>query len=177
MSRNTLRSIMLFLCVLILLSACAHAWDGKRKGVVFGGSIGAATMPEFLKYDYSSYRIIQVGTELSFGYAPTDQLQFNYAGRSLWFPVWAIVSSPALAVTYYLKPEAPSVYFTAGGGLSMIAVGPFLATSELGANAFGGVGYEFYPGMRVALEYTHNWWEDFDVKIDDIRLCVGLLAY
>jgi hypothetical protein len=116
MSRQMLRTLGLSLLLVMLLAACGHAWDGKRKGLVFGASVGPATIPEFLRYSYSSYRILQVGTELAVGYAPTDQIQINYAGRSLWFPIWAMVSSPSVAATYYLKPEAPSFFLTTGGG-------------------------------------------------------------
>jgi hypothetical protein len=67
--------------------------------------------------------------------------------------------------------------FTAGGGLAAISYGPYLLVGEPGANVFGGVGYEWARGWRVSLEYTHYWWEDFDERVDDVRICVGLLGY
>jgi hypothetical protein len=168
---------MWLLAFVIVLSACAYALDGERKGLVLGAAVGPATIPEFLEYSYASYRIIQVATEMSIGYAPTDQLQFTYAGRSLWFPIWTFVSTPAIAATYYMKPEAPSFLVTGGGGLAVISWGPFVAVGNLGGSVFGGVGYEFYRGWSVRLEYTHSWWNDFDLNVDDVRVCVGMLLY
>lgn len=167
----------IILLVTMLLTASAQAWDNRRKGFVFGASVGAATIPQFLEYDYSGYRLIQAGTELTIGYAPTDQLQIHYAGRTLWFPFWALIASPSAGVTYYLKPEAPSFFFTGGGGMAVVSVGPYLIVGEPGGNVFAGFGYEWSQGWRVSLEYTHYWWHRFDNVIDDVRICIGGLGY
>ena len=50
--------------------------------------------------------------------------------------------------TYYLRPEAPSVFFEAAGGPTPYAGGPVLGL-------FGGAGYEF--GRNTALELGVMW--------------------
>jgi hypothetical protein len=182
--------ITLCICLLagMLLATDSYAWDKKRKGFLFGLGGGYGTVPEFYEYELGYGAIC---TNLNIGYAPKDQVLIYFESKALWFigrwgkgsdesfiQFWATswaVWTPSIAVNYYFKPEARSLYVKGGGGLTV--AGSIVGASEFGRALFGGVGYEWSPRWSVSLESNFNWWNDFDNSFIDIRLLFNWMGY
>jgi len=128
----------------------ARAWDGQRKGFIFGGGmgLGVINITDTLSEDFGAITVSHTfasETQFAFiddmriGYAPTNKLMVYAFGTDSWFTFkekvfnvitgqesytggsWSTVSSlTGIGVSYYLKPEAPSWMFSGGLGIAQL---------------------------------------------------------
>jgi hypothetical protein len=170
-------SVVLVLAV-VLCCMPALAFDREREGFVLGFGMGPSVAWSTSETDDESHVYYGIGTEFTMGYAFTGQIQVQYAGRSNWIHIYYPMATLSAGVTYYFRPEAPSLFITGGGGA---ATPPLTIESsgdlEAGGNAFAGAGYEWTPYWRVSMEYTRYWYRHYDRDFDEIRVVVGFLAY
>ena len=119
----------IFVAIILVGSTTdAIAWDGQRKGFVMGFGVGPGLFfpPYTHRFDPDIKPQVGVHVDFKIGYALTNQILVHYSGttyfrtsgdRGKWSFVW-----PSLAVSYYLKPEAPS--FHLGGGIGGMVGAP-----------------------------------------------------
>jgi hypothetical protein len=175
--RNLVRTTLIVGVVVIVCASLVSptlAWDHKRKGFIFGGTLGAMGLWD--PTDSESFG--WAAGAIKIGYAPSDQLMIYYTSRNLVTPTF--MGSLTFAADYYMKPDAPAFFFTGGGG----AFGGFLwAAGYGGYSVYSGVGYEFARHWQVALEAGYTWFEivgeDSRRQYNglDVRLLVSLTGY
>lgn len=161
--------------VCLMLAPAVSAWDQQRKGFILGGALGAMGIWDPVDEEGIGW---PVGA-INIGYALSDQLMIYYTSRNLITPT--IMASLSFAVDYYMKPEAPALFFRGGGGVfgGMLPV----ALGYAGYSGYSGVGFEFVRHWGVAFEAGYTWFgigtedrvDDYDGL--DYRLVVSLTGY
>lgn len=157
------RSIPLFLALSLLLPllvSSASAFDGRRAGFVIGGGFGPGI--QFAKQEVRGPGLdgesdwendIALVTDFLIGGGVTDQVLIYYSSRVSWFkPGTADLTLAngvgSIAANIYVRPQAPSPYFTAGLGFAALDA-PF----EEGVDGSYGLGLRVGAG----LEFTTHW--------------------
>ena len=170
---------VLFCFVFAIFAHDLSAKSSNRKGFVFGLGVGGGlTLYETTEYQitfldvppYVMDRYVDgsgsspgLATDFKIGYGISDKLMLLYTNKVLWFsfqdPDWSeaqatVTGASMLSMTYFFKPTAPSLFASAGAGVS--TWGAFPATEEdeswLGLGLFAGVGFEFAPHWMI--EFT-----------------------
>lgn len=84
----------------------------------------------------------------------------------------------ALAISYYLDPEHPSLYFVGGAGIASWFATRDPGNARTGVGLLGGFGYEFRRFWHF--EATFQWGSvdggDFDVSTDLYAISLTFLA-
>jgi hypothetical protein len=162
--------IAIALTAVMMISNSATAFDGQRKGFFFSLGLGPgytsysqttdSAGAELYSLDESKFA---VATNFSIGFAPSNKLMIYWMNKMAWFSVLdSVVSSDnatyavsvgGLGITYFFKPQAPSLYVSFGGGLAARSL-PFKGSDAwIGFGLAGGIGYEI----------TDNWSFELDV--------------
>lgn len=140
----------------------ANAFDGQRKGFIFGGSIG----PAYTTVDYVSTfrrRAETVGVQTAFiiGGGVSNQVTISYTGLQFWgnlgFEEVGFALLPSVEMRYFFSPDAPAAFGTLG-------FGPAVYDSNRGDWNFGtgaaphiGFGYEFSRHYSAELEVVYTF--------------------
>ncbi|UCD62884.1 MAG: hypothetical protein JSW34_08975 [Candidatus Zixiibacteriota bacterium] len=172
-----LKNIFLCGCIIVMVPPCVWAFDGEREGFVlgFGVGAGAANIERIAWYQTRTDNLYGIYTDLTLGWGMSNRVVIHYAGRQQfafendgWY-----LGFPAFGVSYFRKPEAPSLILMAGVGmmlgLSIESVGTGSAYGVGGAGPYVGVGYEWSKNfaaefcfgrsldvLRDALEADHS---------------------
>lgn len=161
--------------VCMMLAPSAAAWDHQRKGFILGGTLGAMGLWDPIDKEGIGWPVGAV----NIGYAPSDRLMIYYTSRNLITP--SAMGSLTFAADYFMKPEAPALFFRGGGGV-FGGILPW-AFEYRGYSAYSGVGFEFARYWAVAFEAGYTWFaivgedrtDDYDGL--DVRLVVSLTGY
>jgi len=192
---NSMKTKILLLSALLFLLMVplqASAFDGERKGFMlnlglgFGqGKLDVGTGGLSAGVDATGF-----GTDFKIGGGASDQVLIYYTNRALWYspsvgPVSAdlVNGMSAAGVSYFLEPQAPSVFFSGALGLGVLLD----SDAEEADSGFGftfGVGFEFARSFIAELTYMRAGVgsEDFggvniDATISSIMVTVSWLAY
>lgn len=160
-------------CVLLNCASDAFAFDGQRQGFILGIGAGPGLTSFTQTLDLGSWpgggsettdRENKFGlqTDFKIGYAPSNTFQVYYSNKVSWFGIEnalgedVIITSGVMGVgaSYYLSPEAPSLFF--GGGLG---VSVWNAPFEDGSEAWTGFGLYTWAGY----EFSRHWNVELDV--------------
>ncbi len=181
--KNTLISLSL---VLILVSAVepAQAFDGDRKGFMLNLGIGAGKAEVFVTGGdiSSSMDEIGFGGDLKIGGGVNSQTVIYYTSRTLFYSVndySAVNGMSALGVSYFLEPQAPSVFFSGGLGLGAL-IDIDGQDSESGIGYTLGVGFEFVPNWTLEATYMRATVEsegELDLGISNLMISISWFAY
>jgi hypothetical protein len=180
--RKSLLCIFIVIATLFLVSN-ADAFNGKRKGFIIGGGLGAgfSTFKETVTiHDFfgSGTEVLEserenkfaLATNFKIGYAPSNLLEIFFTVKDSWFStkVYFLDESSGEdvimasgfwgpGVTYYFNPEAPSYFITGGFGVSTLSL-PFESHSEIkfGPGVYAGAGYEFRDHFYVELDLGYG---------------------
>ena len=138
---------LIFLSVLTITVCVANygiAFDNHRQGFIIGGLGGVAY--NILQYEHDgedeSYRGLGYQIDLRIGGGTQNNKFMFYSWVKINFSYPWLLYTGAIGLSYYLKPDAPSLYFNIGVGISGVAV-PIL----MGPGVIAGIGYEFFPHM------------------------------
>ena len=164
--------------VLCLTVMHANAFDGGRKGFQVGGGIGVGSA----KVDDDSYT--GLASTFKLGGGITDQISLHYCNRVVFFKDdgvedWWALGLSSLALTYYLTPDAPSLYLTGEAGVTSLID---LTEHESFESAFGfsvGVGYEFASHYAIEANYMAGQVEisGKDEDVSSITLSLTATAF
>lgn len=196
-SRNRLLLTALLTLFLLALSTSGFAWDKQRKGFILGIGMG----PGFASYsetkDSADQNLASYdGSKFSFfsdfkiGYAPSNNLMVFWLSKGAWIGVdstsqldekgkpfsdiTALAGVGGLGVTYFLKPQAPSLFITGGAGFSAWSL-PFEGTDPwTSIGIAGAIGYEFSDNWCV--EASVLWGKPKD-ELLDIKSSVDVFAF
>jgi len=161
-----MRQLILIACLIILFTINIFAFDGEREGFIlgFGAGYGYSTIEKVkrlnVEKDYTG-----VYTDLRIGAALTEQIAIHYSGKQIvgfsnggW-----IIFYPGIGLTYYHKPQAPSIMFMTGiglfggGGSGLSKVARYdLNLVGSGINLYLGVGYEFAKHFMVEFNFSFS---------------------
>jgi hypothetical protein len=161
--------------ICISLASQGHAWDHQRKGFILGGGLGALGIWDPIDAEGFGW----AAGDIKIGYAPSDQLMLYYTSRNLIFP--ALMGGLSFGANYYMKPQAPALYFTGGGGVFGGTL-PW-AIGWGGYSIYSGAGYEFARHWAVALELGYTFLEiASEEKYSgyngiDLRVLINLTGY
>ncbi len=185
--------ILLLAAVLFLLMAPfqASAFDGDRQGFMLnlGLGFGQGKLSASGFGASASVDAIGFGGDFKIGGGPSSQVQIYYTNRTLWYSPEAggesgdlINGMSAAGVSYFLEPQAPSVFFS--GALGMGVVVDSEADDSMSGFGFSlGVGFEFVPNFIAELTFMHsgvsgdNDIDGIDFSISNIMVTVSWLAY
>ena len=172
--RKSLLCVLIVITTLLLISN-ADAFNGKRKGFIIGGGLGAGftTFKETVTSDWLGIleeskreNKFALTTNFKIGYAPSNLLEIFFTVKDSWFSSTVyfldersgedVIMASGFwgpGVTYYFKPEAPSYFITGGFGVSTLSL-PFESHSEIkfGGGLYAGAGYEFRNHFNVELD-------------------------
>jgi len=176
-AHSTKRHVFTVLIVSLTLASSALAWDGHRKGFILGAGFGPGSTFYSMKdeagyedevmesHDRGDYHGYGVYSNLKIGYAPTDQIKIYLESENTYFRGEVEIGHTGVSgigVGYYLKPESPSWYMSAGIGYSTWnppLFPPFEVLFEeynyLGFGLRGAVGYEF--ARHFGVEFNFMW--------------------
>ena len=163
-------TVLVMVCALsnlTVLTAPAFAFDGKRRGFVLGGSLGASTTTSTQTltssipgYDGGNSDVSGLGAaaDLRIGNGFTDRLVVYLIGSTVITSAFGY-SLLGIGGSYYARPEAPSFYILAAGGYARIedtSPGVFSVLPAQGGKGFNlGVGWEFDDHFSV--EAAVSW--------------------
>lgn len=167
---------VLFCFLFAVLAHDLSAKSANRKGFVFGLGLGGG----FASYKTSEYQVDfldvppwflereitengsspALASDFRIGYGISDKLMLFYTNKVLWSsfkdPDWSeaettITGATMLSMTYFFKPTAPSLFASAGIGVSTWGKFPAGANDEnwLGLGLFAAFGYEFTPHWMI----------------------------
>jgi hypothetical protein len=204
--RKSLLCIFILITILFLV-ANANAFNGKRKGFIIGGGLGAGftTFKETVTSDWlgileESQREnkFALATNFKIGYAPSDFLEIFFTVKDSWFSSKVYFFGESAGedvimasgfwgpgVTYYFNPEAPSYFITGGVGVSTLSL-PFESHSEIkfGGGVYAGAGYEFRDHFYVELDLGYGKPSSLSLfgigsstNVMSVMLTINALAY
>jgi len=183
-------------------SAPGFAFDKVRKGFILGFGLGPgydmytetrdSSGTEVGKFDESK---ISLFSDFKIGYAPSNQLMVYWMSKGAWFGVDSTIIDDemdevsilggvgGLGATYFFRPEAPSLYISAGVGFSSWSL-PFEGSDPwTGLGMAGSIGYEFAPNWTVEASVLwgqpSNETDDYKKDVDNmaIGLTINVLGY
>jgi hypothetical protein len=170
---EVMRSILMATTVLMLATIPALALD--RKGFILGFDVGpSVSYVQAEKAGGDSYDDTKLGIGFDFriGWAPRNQLSIHYSHKGAVFVgdigrreltseqqlIGAILlpilpftigqNNAGIGVTYYLRPDVPTLFLDATLGISIYPLEGFLELSGGGGFAVG-CGYEFTEHWNV----------------------------
>ncbi len=206
--RRRFQAALLFfiVCFVLTMTVDVFAFDKERKGFILGFGLG----PGYCDYsqtidtatgariDDENLSKMAFFTDFKIGYAPSNQLMIYWLSKVNWFGREDTIQTTTstrkeaitvangvggLGITYFFKPEAPSVYITIGGGFSTRSE-PFRGTDPWWAYGLAGsVGWEFQTNWSLELSAiwgrpTHDIPEyDYSAYFTSIGLTINVLGY
>lgn len=165
--------LVLFACILSSLLA----FDGNRKGFLLGigGGLAYLSYSQELEGHGDSYESPDkeenaFATDFKIGYAPNNYLELYYTNKVAWFSMKNIYDDnitiadgvSAIGMSYFVAPElksgnwCPSIFLSAGLGISSWSAPYEDSEASTGTGLFVGVGYEFSKHYRISLDYFAN---------------------
>ena len=128
--------------------------SANRKGFVFGlgggGGFHRAPLPGFNASTTNEFAIV---TDLSIGYAPTDQVLIYYSNQVAWSrsPRYNLVGATGVGVTYMLSSSSPSPFVrgTVGGGI--------VANVDFGSGSVGSNDSGLGLTLSGGYEFARHW--------------------
>ncbi|MEN8007702.1 MAG: outer membrane beta-barrel protein [Candidatus Krumholzibacteriota bacterium] len=179
--------------VLFLLVAplTASAFDGDRNGFMLnlGAGMGQGKLSASGFGASASFDAMGFGTDLKIGGGLSSQVLLYYTNRALWYTPevagidWKLTNGMSAAgVSYFLEPQAPSVFFSGGLGVGVVNDRDVDETMS-GFGITLGVGFEFARNVIAELTLIHsgvsgdNDIEGIDWTISNVMVTVSWLAY
>ena len=171
--------------VLLIGAQAANAFDGNRKGFMFGFGVGPSvtsftqTVTGTTMFDGTSDRENKFGLGTSFriGGGLSDQFMLYYANNLACFGIENVLGDNVtiangvglVGVSYYFEPTTPSMYL-----LGVIGVSTWDAIFEEDSNASvgfgigGGLGWEFSPhwSLEALVEWGNPEDSEGDAKLE-----------
>jgi len=210
------RLVLAALVMIFIIGAATpgFAFDKERKGFILGFGLGPGfTSYSETRVETGVDDVTKDGGKLSImsdlkiGYAPSNQLMVYWFSKVNWYGVDTSVEMyfdrdkdayipyndvtllsgvGGLGVTYFLNPEASSLYLSAGVGLSAMSL-PFEGTdTRTGLGIMGSIGYEFSPTwcMEASVIYgdtkrdlTEGNYKEYNGDFLGIGLTINVLGY
>lgn len=123
----------------------------NRKGFLFGlgGGVGAHRAPVSRFFDAGTTNELAILTDLSIGYAPTDQVLIYYSNQVAWSRSarYDIVGVTGVGVTYMIEPSSPTFFVRGSVGGGIVADVDFdsgrVSSNDTGLGLTFSGGYEF----------------------------------
>jgi len=103
--------------MLLLLMSIAQEGVAQRRGFI--GGIGFGISTNTYKKRTATVTKTAFVTNIRLGYAPSEQLEIYYSGRTSWgvdVVKSTLLGLSSLSASYYLQPAAPTLYLTGGFG-------------------------------------------------------------
>jgi hypothetical protein len=199
-------ALLVFILGFILIMAVnGFAFDKERKGFILGFGLGPGFSSYSQTIDSAGFRIddeslskMALFTDFKIGYAPSNQLMIFWLSKVNWFGREDTIQTTTstrkeaitvangvggLGITYFFKPEAPSLYATVGGGFSARSE-PFRGTdSWLSFGFAGALGWEFQQNWTLELSAiygkpTHSAAPyDYEADFFGVGLSINVLGY
>lgn len=188
-----MKNSLLVLSLLILISLPAYAFDGERKGLVIDAGAGPGLI--LIKDEHGSFGGM---TDIEVGYALNNRFMVHALSPAAWYKAkwyyqewsgpfftlkyeeWVTVHGLlGLGGSYFLQPQAPSLFFTAGAGLAYTAAVGKVADVYKGFGISVGGGYEFARHWRATLKfiYAHPGKGDYHFNLHILRATVDFMLY
>ena len=189
-------SLGVFLVVVILFAAVqVQAFDGDRKGFMLnlGVGYGQAKFTGTMGSVSAGLESNGFGGDFKLGAGINPQTMIYYSNRTLLYSLeiedpysgasmessTMVNGMSAVGVSYFLEPEAPSVFFTGALGLGVL-LDSESSTSESGVGYTVGVGYEFAKNWILEATYMKaNIGDEMGVGMDisNLMLTISWFAY
>jgi hypothetical protein len=182
--------------VLLLLFSGSLFFEPHRRGFILNFGMGPGYTHMYSKtgdrvrYDDE----IAIGSDFRIGWAPTDQYQLYYTHKMTLFDLddlfrkseelqeenpFAFLILPflpfayshncaGLGMTYFFKPQAPSVYIDGGFGMTIFP-NRQIEEVQAGGSMFLGGGYEIMPHLTLGCEMMWGFASDDDQYSNEDR--------
>lgn len=167
------------------------AFDGERKGFVLGFGIGPAVTSFTQTLAYQCQEVTSdrenkfgLGTDFRIGYAPSNRLMIYYTNKVTWLSIENALNEDViivngvglLGVSYYFKPEKPSLYLTGTLGLSTWGDYQEIGDGWSGFGIGAGVGYELARYWSVEGNLIYGKPGDSEMGLDVHTNALGFMV-
>ena len=169
--------LVLVSLIAVFITGNVYAFDKERKGFMVGIGLGPGFSSYKEKADSAGTATFDKSksglaffSDFKIGYAPSNNLMIYWMSKGSWFgikkssiidktddknqpyeDVTALAGVGGLGITYFLKPQPPSLFVSVGGGFSAWSL-PFEDTDAwTGIGVAGGLGYEFAKNWNLEL--------------------------
>lgn len=181
--------------VLMAVSTPGHAFDGKRKGFVFGFGFGPSvtSYTQTMKSETESVTSdrdnhVSLATDFRIGMGLSEKLLLYFGERSTWFSIpvdngTSIIANSigGLGASYYLSETHPSIYIHGLVGFSTWAPLKSLGDSWAGFGVGAGAGYEFssHWSFEGSVNYGNPGKEEdgIDKTTNAFSVCVKIFSH
>jgi hypothetical protein len=190
-----MKTTLLALGLLIVISMPTYAFDGERKGLVIDVGVGPGLIS--MQGEDNAFGFM---TDMEIGYAFNDRLIFHLINKAAWYRAkwyyydwsqswerielkynnWTTVHGLiGLGGTYFLQPQAPSAFLTAGTGLAYTTAVGKKTDNYAGFGILLGGGYEFARHWAVSghFMYARPGKVAYRYNLVIIRITANLLIY
>ena len=169
--------------IVAFVSTQALAFDGDRKGFMLnlGAGFGQGALKFSSPTDSETEDGTGVSTDFKIGAGLSPQAVLYYTNRVIWWSAQGFdftTGMSAAGFSYFLKPEAPSFFFSGSLGLGVATFENIDSESGFG---FGvGVGFEFARNWVVEATYLNaKVWEEqgYSRSASNLALTTSWFAY
>jgi len=152
---------LLFVAFLMLLTPlkASAVFDGERHGFMMniGGGFGQG------RFSWQGNSVDGTGfiADIKIGGGPSDQVHIYYVNQALWYSPGSSSSRVINAfygggVSYYLEPQAPSLFFSGALGLGMLINADWDGSDSGGFGFTLGAGYEIVRNLAVEFTFMNS---------------------
>jgi hypothetical protein len=158
----------IFMLIFLGMAASAFGWDKERKGFILGVGMGPgfssfsetadSSGTEIFSSDNSKFAFF---SDFKMGYAPNNKVMIYWMSKGAWAgtdtsaidleaeDVTTLAGVGGLGITYFFRPQAPSLFVTTGVGFAAWSL-PFKGSDPwTGFGLAGGFGYEFATNWNL----------------------------
>jgi hypothetical protein len=171
----------------------SFAWDGKRKGFILNGgpAIGSLILKQSALGFSGTENKLAIGTDFRIGYAPNNRTAIVISAETSWYRIVNVLNNRTtfmsqvngIGIMHWLKPEGPSILFTATVGLGVFDASAAGSEPSYGPGLAFSVGGEVAPhvnihgGMTFAKTTDRILGVDFDSRNTSFRAIVSFTGY
>lgn len=183
MMKKILISLTLIL-LLVSFAAQVQAFDGDRKGFMLNLGAGFGQAEWEITGGGASLSVDETGFggDFKLGAGINSQTVVYYTNRTLFYSIEEynfVNGMSALGMSYFLEPQAPSIFFSAGVGLGVL-MDSDASESESGMGFTFGLGFEFSTNWTLEATYMKaNVLSegDADLNISNLMISINWFAY
>lgn len=175
---NLKRCAVLVLAV-VVLSAPALAFNGKRKGFILGGGVGGAYLSynEDFGFDLDKFSL---ATNFKIGYAPSESFEIYYVNSVSWFGYASetfVNGASCVGITKYMNKEGKGLFFFGGVGFASLYALSGDSSSMNGFGVLGGIGYDIARHWSIQGDILYTNLESGMASSMSFRISINILAF
>jgi hypothetical protein len=173
------RRFFVFVLFTLISTPASWAFDGNRKGIVFGGGFGYGPVATF-EYGDTYQKYSGLGTNLMAGYGLDERNIIVFLDNGIWhdFKGTPVVQGfSGLAWFHHLNATGPTLLFGAGAGLqAFTSFDKKYRSKDFGVGVAAATGYEFKKHFMIYGSVCWGETADANRNFSHLQIQIGLSA-